>query len=147
MAAVAVTFARYFREVSHLPLSDGAIAGTGIAALVLVNCVGVRAGSSLQSVLMVLKILAVAALVLTGLAFVAPYHGPSGAVPGGGSLLLAFGAAMTPVMFSYGGWQTASFVAGEMRDPRRDLPRGLLIGVLGVVALYVTVNLACVLAL
>jgi basic amino acid/polyamine antiporter, APA family len=54
---------------------------------------------------------------------------------------------MTPVMFAYGGWQTASFVAGEMRDPRRDLARGLLIGVLGVVALYVAVNVACVLAL
>jgi len=50
-------------------------------------------------------------------------------------------------MFAYGGWQTASFVAGEMRNPRRDLARGLLIGVLGVVALYVAVNVACVLAL
>jgi APA family basic amino acid/polyamine antiporter len=45
-------------------------------------------------------------------------------------VLAAFGAAMTPVMFAYGGWQTASFVAGEMREPRRDLPRGLLVGVL-----------------
>ena len=41
--------------------------------------------------------------------------------------------ALTPVMFAYGGWQTASFVAGEMRDPRRDLARGLLMGVVGVV--------------
>jgi APA family basic amino acid/polyamine antiporter len=64
-----------------------------------------------------------------------------------GSLLLAFGAAMTPVMFSYGGWQTASFVAGEMRNPRRDLARGLLIGVLGVIVLYVGVTLACIHAL
>jgi APA family basic amino acid/polyamine antiporter len=50
-------------------------------------------------------------------------------------------------MFAYGGWQTASFVAGEMRDPRRDLARGLLLGVLGVIALYVGVNVACVMAL
>jgi APA family basic amino acid/polyamine antiporter len=54
---------------------------------------------------------------------------------------------MTPVMFAFGGWQTASFVAGEMRDPRRDLARGLLLGVLGVIALYVGVNVACVHAL
>jgi APA family basic amino acid/polyamine antiporter len=60
---------------------------------------------------------------------------------------LNFAAAMTPVMFAYGGWQTASFVAAEMRDPRRDLARGLLLGVLGVIALYVAVNVACVLAL
>lgn len=54
---------------------------------------------------------------------------------------------MVPVMFAYGGWQTANFVAGEMRDPRRDLPRGLLLGVLGVVTLYVGVSFVCVRAL
>jgi APA family basic amino acid/polyamine antiporter len=54
---------------------------------------------------------------------------------------------MTPVMFSYGGWQTSSFVAGEMRDPRRDLARGLLLGVAGVVLLYTLVALVCVHAL
>ena len=51
---------------------------------------------------------------------------------------------MTPVMFSYGGWQTSSFVAGEMRDPRRDLGRGLLLGVAGVVLLYTAVAFVCV---
>jgi APA family basic amino acid/polyamine antiporter len=56
-------------------------------------------------------------------------------------------AALTPVMFAYGGWQTSSFVAGEMRDPRRDLARGLLLGVAGVVLLYTAVALTCVLAL
>ena len=54
---------------------------------------------------------------------------------------------MTPVMFSYGGWQTSSFVAGEMRDPRRDLARGLLLGVAGVVVLYTAVAFVCVHAL
>ena len=52
-------------------------------------------------------------------------------------------AAMVPVLFAYGGWQTASFVSGEMREPRRDLPARLLIGVLGVVVLYVAVNVVC----
>ena len=150
MAAVAVTFARYFREVTHLPLGEPLIAALGIAVLVAVNCMGVRSGSSVQSGLMLLKIVAILALVAAGLFFVA---GPADAAPAAapaprsGSLLLAFGAAMTPVMFSYGGWQTASFVAGEMRNPRRDLARGLLIGVLGVIALYVGVTVACVHAL
>ena len=49
-------------------------------------------------------------------------------------LLKAAGAALTPIAFSYGGWQTSSFMSAELRDPRRDLTRGLLIGVLGVVA-------------
>ena len=54
---------------------------------------------------------------------------------------------MTPVMFSYGGWQTSSFVAGEMRDPQRDLARGLLLGVAGVILLYTAVAFVCVHAL
>ena len=63
------------------------------------------------------------------------------------SALAAIGAAMTPVMFSYGGWQTSSFVAGEMKEPRRDLARGLLLGVAGVVLLYTAVAFVCVHAL
>ena len=59
-------------------------------------------------------------------------------------LIGAVGAALTPVMFAYGGWQTASFVAAEMRDPRRDLARGLLWGVIGVVTLYAAVAFTCV---
>ena len=50
---------------------------------------------------------------------------------------------MIPVAFAYGGWQTASFVAGEMRDPRRDLSRGLFMGVAGVVVFYLAVNFVC----
>jgi len=62
-------------------------------------------------------------------------------------MIAAIGAAMTPVMFSYGGWQTSSFVAGEMRNPQRDLARGLLLGVMGVVILYTSVAFVCVHAL
>jgi len=54
---------------------------------------------------------------------------------------------MVPVLFAYGGWQTASFVSGELRDPARDLPRGLLFGVVGVVVLYLAVNVVCLVVL
>jgi APA family basic amino acid/polyamine antiporter len=57
---------------------------------------------------------------------------------------ISLGAAMIPVAFAYGGWQTATFVAAEMRDPRRDLARGLVLGVSGVVVLYLSVNFVCV---
>ncbi|MDQ6737834.1 MAG: amino acid permease, partial [Gemmatimonadota bacterium] len=56
-------------------------------------------------------------------------------------------AAFTPVMFAYGGWQTASFAAADMRDPARDLSRAMLYGVLGVVALYLAINAVFLLAL
>lgn len=143
MAAVAVTFSRYFLDLTHARLPGWAIAALALLLLTVINCFGVRAGSSVQNGLMVLKILAIAALVGCGIFFVAAPHGLNGPMlerPVSLSLLTAMGAAMTPVMFAYGGWQTASFVAGEMREPRRDLARGLLVGVAGVVLLYMAVN-------
>ena len=62
-------------------------------------------------------------------------------------LLSMFGAAMVPVLFAYGGWQTANFIGAEIKDSRRNLPRALLIGVGGVIALYVGVSWVCVSAL
>jgi len=148
MAAVAITFARYFGDLVQLPLSENGIAVAVLALLSLVNCMGVRSGSNVQSGLMVLKILAIGALVLAGLLFApAAVHSSQPAIPGSVSTIAAIGAAMTPVMFSYGGWQTSSFVAGEMRDPGRDLARGLLLGVAGVILLYTAVAFVCVHAL
>ena len=151
MAAVAVTFARYFSELTGASLPDWVTAALTLGVLTAVNCLGVRAGSNVQSLLMVLKILAVAALVGVGLFAVAEPRALTGGPlldrPASLGLLAASGAALTPVMFAYGGWQTASFVSGEMRDPRRDLPRGLLLGVCGVILLYTLVNVACLRAL
>ena len=149
MAAVAITFARYFVELTAFPMAEGAIAAAVLLLLTGINCLGVRIGGTVQSSLMVLKIIAIAALVICGWAF-APAV-PAAAVPKAAAaspgMLAAIGAAMTPVMFAYGGWQTSSFVAGEMRDPRRDLSRALLWGVAGVVLLYTAVAFVCVYAL
>jgi len=111
--------------------------------LTVINCLGVRAGSTTQNLLMTTKICAIAALVICGLAFTGQPHVASAAAtapPRSWDLVRAAGAALTPIAFSYGGWQTASFMSAELRDPRRDLTRGLLIGVLGVVILYLSVN-------
>ena len=148
MAAVAITFARYFTDLVQVPVSENVTAVSVLALLTLINCIGVRSGSNVQSGLMVLKILAIAVLVIAGL-LLAPATAPQALAPSAGSLstFAAIGAAMTPVMFSYGGWQTSSFVAGEMRNPQRDLARGLLLGVAGVVLLYTAVAFVCVHAL
>ena len=47
---------------------------------------------------------------------------------------------MTPVIFAYGGWQTSSFLAGEIRDAPKILPRAIVLGVLAVIAVYVSIN-------
>jgi basic amino acid/polyamine antiporter, APA family len=142
MAAVAVTFSRYFVELTNLPLGYSTLAALVLAILTIINCLGVRAGSTLQSVLMVLKILAIAALVVCGLVFGARVTEPSGWLdrPASFDLVTSFGAALVPVIFAYGGWQTATFVAGEIKEPRRNLPRGLILGVTGVVLLYLAAN-------
>ena len=146
MAAVAITFSRYFLETTHLAAPDWVVATVTLALLTIINCLGVKAGSTVQNVLMVLKILAIVALILCGFFFVTAPNGFERDLldrPVSINLLTAMGAALIPVMFAYGGWQTASFVSGEMRDPRRDLARGLLIGVLGVIFLYLLVNVVC----
>ena len=143
MAAVAVTFARYALELTGGAASEILVATATLAALTLVNCLGVRAGGTTQNLLMVLKIAAIALLVVAGFALGegAPRQRALLDRPLSPSLFLAVGAAMTPVMFAFGGWQTASFVSGEMKEPRRDLARGLILGVGGVVAIYLAVNL------
>ncbi|PYS78876.1 MAG: amino acid transporter [Acidobacteria bacterium] len=144
MAAVAATFARYAVELTGVAMSPTALAVITLLALTIINCLGVRSGSNTQTILMLLKLTAIIMLIFFG----AVTAGKRQPATGNESFdLLKFGAAMTPVMFAYGGWQTASFVAGEMREPRRDLPRGLLIGVCGVILLYALVNFACLRAL
>ena len=145
MAAVAVTFARYYREITGLKTGDGPIAAAALLGLTAINCLGVRAGSNVQSAMMLLKSGAIAALVLVGIFWGGGVLHPLPLLdrPISFGLLRAIGAAMIPVAFAYGGWQTSTFVAGEMRDPRRDLSRGLVAGVIGVIALYLSVNYVC----
>ena len=156
MAAVAVTFARYFLELTNLHVADWLVAVIALASLTVINCLGVRAGGTVQSLLMVLKIFAIVALIVFGLWLIAPEtvrsnDGGIGAVAGSFpptfSFLTTIGAAMVPVLFAFGGWQTASFVSGEIREPQKNLPRALIIGVSGVVALYLAVNFVCIRAL
>jgi APA family basic amino acid/polyamine antiporter len=150
MAAVALIFARYSGRLLGVALPEPALGMAALLALTVVNCLGVALGTRVQSALMVLKIAAIATLIVCGWLLVPPVAGAASAAPLAGHgihALFAFGAAMAPVLFAYGGWQTASFVSGELRDPRRDLPRGLLLGVSGVIVLYLGVNWVCVRAL
>jgi basic amino acid/polyamine antiporter, APA family len=72
---------------------------------------------------------------------------PVPSAPPGGSGLLAFGAALVPILFSYGGWQSANIVAEEMREPRRTLPLALMIGTAIVILIYVLANIVYLAAL
>src|SRR5688572_32932126 len=143
MAAVAVTFARYTVELTGGNASDWIIATGTLAILTLINCLGVRSGTNTQTALMLLKLAAIVLLIVAGGAIgVSPSTQPGAPQPAAPGLF-ALAAAMTPVMFAYGGWQTASFMSGELVRPRRDLAVGLLAGVTGVIAVYLGVNYVC----
>jgi APA family basic amino acid/polyamine antiporter len=144
MAAVALNFARYALrltgqpETTMTPLAIGAI-----VLLTIINYVGVKPGSRVLNVSVLLKVAALAVLILFAWWGHASANWWSESRPGaGGSTTLAFGAALIPILFSYGGWQKANYVAEEMRDPKRHLPRALIAGTLIVIAIYVLANVA-----
>src|SRR6202166_574221 len=148
MAAVAITFARYFLELTGAHSPDWVVATAALATLTLINCLGVKSGGRTQSALVVIKILAIAALVIAGLVLTGKHGNSSTAAEQHWSFSLSsFGAAMVPVLFAYGGWQTANFLAAEVKGPKKNLRRDLLLGVIGVVALYISVNWVCLRAL
>ena len=149
MAGAAIIFGRYFRELSGLNIPEQAIAALALGLLTAINCFGIRAGSNVQSALMLTKLGAIVMLIGFGWMAVAPVDAglTTSSVPQPDSSWSGLAAAMVPVLFAYGGWQTASFVTGEMRDPKRDLPRGLFIGVAGVIIVYVLVTYVCLRAL
>jgi basic amino acid/polyamine antiporter, APA family len=153
IAAVGMTCANYLTALLGLSAAwVTPLAVTAIALLTMVNILGVTPGAITQNIATVLKLCAIVFLVViaftvssvrsdalpVGSTSAVPMVAPSGAV----QWLLAVSAALVPVLFSYGGWQQTNFVAEELRNPERDLPRALVLGVLIVVAAYLSVNLA-----
>jgi APA family basic amino acid/polyamine antiporter len=145
IAAVAITFATYALQLAHGPAGARVpLAIVAIAVLSVVNYLGVKPGSRVLNVLVVLKVAALA--ILVGAAFFAGSHAgwwSEARVPiaAGGSTIVAFGAAMVPIMFTYGGWQNANYVGEEIADAKRNLPIALIAGTVAVVVIYLTVNL------
>ena len=147
MAAVTVTFARYLLELTGWQVSERLIVVVTIVLLTAINCMGVKLGSRMQSVLMLLKIAAIAGLIGAGIFLVRAPHPLLHPVldrPPSFDLMTAVGAAMVPALFAFGGWQTTNFIAEEIKDPRKNLSRALVLGVAGVIVLYVGVNFVCV---
>ena len=140
-AASAVTFAFYLPAITGIALSGlqaTIVAVTVLAIFTIVNCFGVRESTSMQNGFMVAKIVTILAVICAGLFAIhlAPAAQAPPALPSDFNPLVAVGLSMIPIMFSYSGWQTSSFMAGELRESNRSLPLGMLAGVLGVIVLY-----------
>ncbi len=130
-------------EVSGIQLA----AVGSIVLLTAVNHLGLEEGAWVQNALTVIKIGSI--LVFGVLAFLVPVPAaptaaaaPASQVPIGGALLVAFGVAMIATLWTYDGWYGLTCSAGEVRDPARSLPRGLILGTVAVIGLYLLLNLA-----
>jgi basic amino acid/polyamine antiporter, APA family len=165
VATVAVGFAKYFsyfvpalsttHQVVALPMPWGVwsisagqvLAAVSILALGAVNYFGIRNGNRLQATLTVLKVAALAALPIVALALhpVTPSFSPL--VPPIAKPAAAFGVVMIAVMWAYEGWYYLPFSAGEVANARRAVPLALVIGIVALITIYLSVNLAYMFAL
>lgn len=118
-----------------------------VVVLTAINIIGVRAGAWVQNVLTAVKVFCLLAVIAVGAAFAAgllPSHPVAikAAQPQHGWWLWMFGAALIPIMWSFGGWDESPFVAEEVRNPERNLPLSILGGLWTVAILFVAVNAA-----
>jgi APA family basic amino acid/polyamine antiporter len=175
IAALAVGFAQYFGAVLPAAASTNPlftlnlgsyvfaltpqklVSVVAIALLTFANVVGLRRGSVLVNVATWLKFAAMAALIVFGLIFgrgdwshfksAASTSSAMAAAPSGLSLLVAFGVALISVLFAFDGWVYVTWVAGEMKDAARNVPRALIIGLAVVAVVYVAMNVIYLYAL
>jgi APA family basic amino acid/polyamine antiporter len=137
--------------IGPVRITMGQVIGVGVVlAFSAVNYVGLQAGRVLQDALTVAKLAAILAIAAAGLLFGrGSWSHFSGAAAGASAagLLPALGVAASGVLFSYSGWFACTYVAGEIRQPERNIPRSLFAGTLIVTALYLAVNVAYLYAL
>jgi APA family basic amino acid/polyamine antiporter len=158
IAALAVGFGEYlgsfvpFFSTSHALLrvpvgpwvwqvSGGQLAGA--AAIIFLSCVnyiGLKEGAGVQNAVTIVKVASIIGLAGVGLVVAAPVQPNLGAPLPAGNVLSAFGVGMIAVLWSFDGWYGLTASAGEMRNPGRSLPLGLILGTLVVTILYVVMN-------
>lgn len=145
LGALSVAFATYlgfFVPLGAVGTKVAAIAG--LLALTSINVLGVKAGAIFSDVFTVLKLAGIAALVVIGLTMgsIGTTDFSAAFFPGGAPAWGPIALAMVGVLWSYGGWQHATFASAEIKDPRRTLPLAMTIGAAVVTLLYLSANVA-----
>ncbi|MDZ4745195.1 MAG: amino acid permease [bacterium] len=118
-----------------------------VALLTFINCLGVKEGGRVQLLFTVAKVgailfLGIAAFTVGNGSFANIVQSSSVAVPTGTALVLAIVMAMNKALWSYDGWNNVTYVAGEIKQPQRNIPRALMMGTGAVIIVYVIINLA-----
>lgn len=145
VAALAVAFATYFSVLAPAAASSiPTVAIAGIVAVTVVNIVGVRVGGLFSDIFTLLKLGGILLLIVAGVGWGSVGTTDFSLLWGEYSdgLGNALAVAMVGVLWSYGGWQHASFAAAEAKKPRHTVPFAMVVGALTVTALYVLTNIA-----
>jgi amino acid transporter len=144
IAVMAFAFATYARAVwdplagTAFPYGQQTYAVAATVVLTLINTLGVREGKWTQNLLTTVKALGL--LCIIGTAFLAQPAAPAASATPAASL--PYSLALIFVLFTYGGWNEMAYVAGEVRNPRRNIVRALVLGTAAVTILYLGVNAA-----
>ncbi len=150
LGAISTTFAEYFIRVwGHdpgvAPYSTYVhwIAAAAILLTAAFNYVGVRTAGTVQNVTTLAKVGGLLFIIVIALALGLPKTGGhyAPAIPPGSFSISGFGLALVSVLWVYDGWADVSFVAGEVENPRRNLPRTLIFGTSAIIVLYLLANL------
>lgn len=144
LGAIAMLFAEYVRV--FVPISGGGVRVVAAGAILLLAAANIRSvnwGAAVQNLSTAAKVLALAGLALLAFALGDPAQGSlAGPLGLGPRSWGGFGIALVAVMWAYDGWADLTFMAGEVRDPDRTLPRALVGGTAAIVAVYLAVNAA-----
>ncbi len=143
ISALAVGFTTYFSIL--VPLTQWQIKALAIALIVVLSCVnmsGVKKGGNVQGIFMVAKLVPIAIIIVCGL-IMGKMNNPMEIIPGEGlNPMSAFALSIVAALWAYDGWSSVYIVAEELKNPQKDLPKAVTIGVLGVTSVYVLFNLA-----
>ena len=121
-------------------LPPAATASVVIAILSAIHCLGLREGNWVNNAFTIFKVGVILAFVIAG--FSAPAQAtPELAISTKGMISSPFAAAMISASFAYLGWETATWIAGDLKDPQRTLPRSLIAGTAFVTGLYILLNI------
>ncbi|MEZ4981754.1 MAG: amino acid permease [Saprospiraceae bacterium] len=143
IAALSLAFARYLDVL--IPLGPQGIQIAGILAIVIVtvvNIFGVKLAEAFASLFTSLKLLGIAFIVLVGIWFYFSTDTISVDFTPSSAPATSFAVALIGVMWSFGGWHHASYLAGETLHPQKTIPRAMVIGALIVTLTYLLANLA-----
>ncbi|MGR0066579.1 APC family permease [Bordetella bronchiseptica] len=141
IAVVAFIYGEYAQELAPLGTHGVALhAAIAVIALTLLNIMGTQPSKRIQLVFTVLTLAALAAVVATGLS--APPAPPAPVEPLAGSTLGLLGMGLVFVLLTYGGWNEAAYLSGELREAQRNMAKVLLIGTAVVAGAYLLTNLA-----